>query len=224
MEHLYKYRFETFLFTLILTLFGSLLFPISLFQTILFPFLLLLNIGAGIILISKKKKVVWFFLVLFLIAIFNIGDSFLVTTEVNRYFYVRLAVNFLFYATITIEIIKQIWNATLVSKNVVIGLMSGYICLGLMAFFMFSFVEFTNPGSFQGLLITGQDITTKIDSLIYFSFITLLTIGYGDIIPITPVAQKVAILVGLIGQFYIVIITAVVVEKYIHHSKHIQNG
>ncbi|NAS32027.1 hypothetical protein GTQ40_13660 [Flavobacteriaceae bacterium R38] len=57
------------------------------------------------------------------------------------------------------------------------------------------------------------------DSLIYYSYITLLTIGYGEIVPVTPVAQKAAILVGLIGQFYIVIITAVVVEKYIKHSK-----
>lgn len=218
MEHLYKYRFEIFLSTLMVTLFGPLFFPISLFQTMLFPILLLLNIGAGAILISRRKKMMWFFLVLFLVTIINIDNFFSVTTEIHDYFYVRFIVNFLFYATITVEIIKQIWNATLVNRNVIIGLMSGYICLGLMAFFMFSFVEFTMPNSFQGLLITNQDVVTKVDTLIYYSFITLLTIGYGDIIPITPIAQKSAILIGLIGQFYIVIITAVVVEKYIQHS------
>ena len=224
MERLYKYRFEIFLFSQVVTLFGSLLFPISLFNKVIFPILLLLNIGAGIILISKNKKVMWFFILLFSIAILTLGNSFLVTTEINNYFYARLGVNFLFYGIITIEIIKQIWNATLVNKNVIIGLMSGYICLGLMACFMFSFIEFTTPDSFQGLLISDQDVNTKMDSLLYYSFITLLTIGYGEIIPMTPAAQKAAILTGLVGQFYLVIITAVVVEKYIHHSKNTQNG
>ena len=56
------------------------------------------------------------------------------------------------------------------------------------------------------------------DSLLYYSYITLLTIGYGEIFPISPVAQKAAILIGLVGQFYFVIITAVVVEKYIRNS------
>lgn len=42
--------------------------------------------------------------------------------------------------------------------------------------------------------------------------------GYGEITPATEIAQKAAILTGLMGQFYIVVLTAVVVEKYIAHS------
>ena len=76
-------------------------------------------------------------------------------------------------------------------------------------------LEITN-----GLLIDDvSDAAAKVDSLIYYSYITLLTIGYGEIYPVTSVAQKAAILVGLMGQFYLVIITAVVVEKYIRHSQ-----
>ncbi|MEM6816304.1 MAG: ion channel, partial [Bacteroidota bacterium] len=56
------------------------------------------------------------------------------------------------------------------------------------------------------------------EAILYYSYITLLTIGYGEIVPAIPIAQKAAILVGLVGQFYLVIITAVVVEKYIAHS------
>ena len=64
---------------------------------------------------------------------------------------------------------------------------------------------------------TSTDVLT--DKLMYFSFITLMTIGYGDILPVTSLAQKATMFVGLIGQFYLVIITAVVVEKYISHNK-----
>ena len=52
----------------------------------------------------------------------------------------------------------------------------------------------------------------------YYSYITLMTIGYGDILPITPIAQKAAIFIGLIGQFYLVVLTAIVVGKYINQS------
>lgn len=217
---MYKYRFEIFFLTLMLTLFGSIIFPASWFESTVFPLLLLLNIGAGIVVIAKKKKTMWFFLALFSLTIITIGKSFLQTDEINQDSYIRLAVNFLFYAVITIEIIKQVWGATLVNRNIVVGLMSGYICLGLMAFFVFSFIEFVSPGSFQGLLMVDNDINSKQDSLIYYSYVTLLTIGYGEIIPISPIAQKVAVLTGLMGQFYIVIITAVIIEKYIQHSKH----
>jgi voltage-gated potassium channel len=42
-----------------------------------------------------------------------------------------------------------------------------------------------------------------------------MTIGYGDISPLTPIAKKAAVLIGLWGQFYLVIITALVVGKYL---------
>ena len=67
-------------------------------------------------------------------------------------------------------------------------------------------------------MINSNEIQAKPDNLLYYAYITLLTIGYGEIVPVTAIAQKAAILVGLIGQFYMVIITAVVIEKYIRHS------
>lgn len=75
-----------------------------------------------------------------------------------------------------------------------------------------------NSKAFQGILINNQDVATFSEAILYYSFITLMTIGYGEIVPVIPVAQKAAILVGLIGQFYLVIVTAVVIEKYIRHS------
>jgi voltage-gated potassium channel len=45
-----------------------------------------------------------------------------------------------------------------------------------------------------------------------------MTIGYGDISPITPIAQKATIFIGLIGQFYLVVLTAIVVGKYINQK------
>ncbi|MGB2116092.1 MAG: ion channel [Flavobacteriaceae bacterium] len=116
--------------------------------------------------------------------------------------------------------IKQIWDSKIVDKSVFLGLMSGYLSLGLIAFFMFLAIESSFPNSFDGLsnsIINGASF--KNESLLYYSFITLLTIGYGEITPLTAMAQKASILTGLMGQFYIVIVTAVVIGKYISNPK-----
>lgn len=138
-------------------------------------------------------------------------------TEENRLY--RLLVYFLFYIIVTWNVTNQVWRAKTVDKTVVVGLMSGYISLGFLAFFLFMSIELLSPGSFVGVLLEeGTDFRFQADSLMYYAYITLLTIGYGEIIPSTPVAQKAAILVGLVGQFYVAIITAVVVEKYIRYA------
>ncbi len=163
-----------------------------------------------------------FLIFLFAIALIAFGRSLLVTRDTaDVHDHLRLGTYFVFYIIVTFNIINQVWNAQYVNKNVIIGLMSGYMCLGLLCFFIFMGIKMTSPGSFQGVLLEGQNFSGRIDSLLYYSYITLLTIGYGEIIPITPVAQKAAILTGLIGQFYLVIITAVVVEKYIIHKMNI---
>lgn len=211
---LYKYRFELFFFSQLVVLFGSLITPIELFDEVLMPILFSINIISGIILISKKRKYAWFFSILFMLSLMVFGLDMIQKGESNTSSFLKFSIYFVFYTTVTLELIKQVWNAKSASKKVIIGLMSGYISLGLIAFFIFSSIELSTPESFNGLLINGEGFSGKIDSLLYYSYITLLTIGYGDIQPVTAIAQKASVLIGLLGQFYIVIITAIVVEKY----------
>ncbi len=214
---LYEHRFELFLGTQVLILFGSLLVPQEFHEDILLPILFLINIVSGILLISRKKKLMWFFIFLFVISAFSFGGS-MFSREGGPYIFIRLSVYFVFHIIVTLNIIQQVWRAREVNKTVIIGLMSGYISLGFLAFFLFMSIELLEPNSFRGLLMENASFDTRADNIMYYAYITLLTIGYGEIVPVTQVAQKAAILVGLCGQFYLVIITAVVVEKYIKHS------
>lgn len=217
----YNNRFELFFGSLITILFGSLVVPIDFYERVLSPVLFMLNLVTGTLLISHRKGLVKFFALLFGVSLISFGLNFFnKPAQFGFVEYIRLIVYFLFYIVVTVEIIKQVWRAEKVSKNVIMGLMSGYISIGLLGFFLFLSIEIMNPGAFNGLLMEGSlDAGAKVDSLIYYSYITLLTIGYGEIYPVSAVAQKASILVGLMGQFYLVIITAVVVEKYIRHSQ-----
>ena len=214
-KKLYPIRFELFFISMLLILFGNIVLPIALFDSVFSPLFFLANLLAGNLLISKNKRVFYFFSFLFLIAlgIFLVRVLLGIETEAN--IFTRSAVYFLFYAFVCFEIIQQVWRAPVVNKNVIIGLMSGYISLGLLAFFMFLAIETAAPGSFEGIQEISAQGAGFADIMAYYSYITLLTIGYGDIVPVTSLARKAAVLTGLAGQFYSVIITAIVVGKFI---------
>lgn len=217
---IYTYRFELFCVTQMIILFGSLVIPGTLFESTIAPIAFLLNLIAGVILISKRKELFWFFLILLFASsiIFGWAQTNGEMTLSTRY--MQYGIYFAFYLTVSYEIIKQVWYAQKVNRTVIYGLISGFVSLGLIGFFIFMGIEITNPDSFEGGLLMMKDElpNTLTEQLMYFSFITLMTIGYGEIVPITPLAQKASILVGLMGQFYLVIITAVVVGKFINQK------
>ncbi|MFI1743085.1 ion channel [Thalassobellus sediminis] len=214
LKRLYSYRFEIFFFSQVAILFGSLIVPSIIFETFLSPVIFLLNLLAGIVLLFKQKKTMWFLVLLLAISTFLLGSNLIETTNEALVGLIKMGTYFLFYVVVTSEIIKQVWQAKKVNKNVIFGLVSGYISLGLIGFFICLSIEMAYPNSFLGL-IDGISIT---ENLMYYSYITLLTIGYGDILPISALAHKAAILIGLMGQIYLVVITAIVVGKYINQS------
>ncbi len=156
----------------------------------------------------------WFLVALLVISTVILGSELIEKTNEALIGPIKMLTYFLFYIVVTIEIIKQVWKANKVNKNVIFGLISGYVSLGLIGFFICLSIEMVYPNSFLGL-IEGISIT---ENLMYYSYITLLTIGYGDILPVSALAHKAAILIGLIGQMYLVVLTAIVVGKYINQT------
>jgi hypothetical protein len=218
-KRLYQYRFEMFLSSQVAILFGSLFVPAAFFDAVLNPLLFLVNLLAGVLLVSKKPLLMKFCLVLLATCALVFALSIAIDGYTKELGFIRMVGYFLFYVVIALETIRQVWLSVEVNKNVIFGLITGYISLGLIGFFMFFTIEWIYPSSFRSVLveIAVQSHLTA-DELLYFSFITLMTIGYGDILPMTSLAQKAAVLVGLLGQFYLVIITAVVVGKFINQK------
>ncbi len=215
-EKVYPYRFEIFFFTQVTILFGSLIITEDIFETIISPILFLVNLIAGILLISKKKFLMCFLILLLITSGVIFGTSLLDNMDQKVLKFLRMGTLFLFHVIVTLEIIKQVWSAKIVNRNVIVGLISGYISLGLIGFFICISIEMASPHSFRGLIDYINNPITLTESLLYYSYITLLTIGYGDIFPVTPLAQKASVLIGLMGQIYLVVITAIIVGKYIN--------
>lgn len=120
--------------------------------------------------------------------------------------------NLLFFSYVIYELIVLIFSAKRVNRNIIYGSMCVYLLLGLQGAFIYTLLEFWMPGSLSG---EGLSSVYDIPTFIYFSFVTLSTLGYGDIVPVTRGAQALTSMEALIGQFYLTVLVARLVGIHI---------
>ena len=99
-----------------------------------------------------------------------------------------------------------------VTLDVIIAAIVIYLLMALMWSYAYSLLEFYQPGSFQSA--EGQVRSSRLFFL-YYSFVTITTLGYGDIIPLTAKAKSLAILQAFIGQVYLVVVLAWLVGMHV---------
>ncbi len=219
-KQLYQYRFEIFFITQIMELFGALIVPARIHDPFADQFFFFANIMAGILLISHKRRLTIFFVALIISdTLANSLQWIQLGADDNILTITRLSVYFLFYGVVNFEIMRQIWKLEVVDNSAIFGLLDGFIALGFVGFLLCFSIELTDPGSFNGLSYTAGEKASLGQELIYFSYITLTSIGYGDITPKTLLAKQASLLIGISGQFYLVIVTAIIVGKYIQQSE-----
>ncbi|MGB0776523.1 MAG: ion channel [Flavobacteriaceae bacterium] len=217
MKKLYPYRFELLLISQLLILFGALIFGASIYDRWISPFVFQLNFFVALIMLQKRKKLRNFMGFLVVITTFLLGTVFLDDDSDNTIWIIRTFIYLIFYIIVTLEVIVQVWRIKKIGLNSLMGMISGYISLGLVGFLFLSLIYAMDYESFSNIgNETMHDLLVVKERLMYFSFITLLTIGYGDIAPVSMLAQKLTILIGLSGQLYLTIITAIVVGKFLN--------
>jgi voltage-gated potassium channel Kch len=93
-----------------------------------------------------------------------------------------------------------------------------YLFVALFFAKSFLVLEILSPGSFS---ISSDRIMTDPSVMKYFSFVTLTTLGYGDVVPISDQAKTLAISEAFIGQIYLTVLIARLVGVYAagHHGQ-----
>lgn len=103
-------------------------------------------------------------------------------------------------------------------KDADINRLSGSVCIFLLMGFIWGFVyillTMVRPGAFMGINV-GETMDGRYDELLYFSFATLTTLGYGDITPVIPLARILSVIEVMCGQFYLTILVASLVGNFL---------
>jgi len=119
-----------------------------------------------------------------------------------------------FYGFATVFIIQHLFRGSKVTTETVFAVLCGYLLLGIVWASVYGLIELLSPGSFVS---GGEPIfdshLEQLDqrrgsTLFYFSFVTLTTLGYGDVTPGTAAAGTFAALEAITGQLYIAILIA----------------
>jgi len=94
---------------------------------------------------------------------------------------------------------------------------NGYLMLGMSISILIALVCVFDPNAFSFKHLTEQmnPAISYVSNYIYFGFVTLSTLGYGDVVPLSPAAKSLAIFTSITGQLYIAIIIAALVAKYL---------
>jgi voltage-gated potassium channel Kch len=128
--------------------------------------------------------------------------------------YVSKIIGALYSVYLTFLILLFIMRQKTITAEIIKAALCAYFLIGLMWSFVYLTIEVLIPGSFQ--FPPGTQLNH--DQFIYFSFVTLTTVGYGDVTPISNGARSLAILEAVMGQFYLAVTVARLVS--IHLAQH----
>jgi hypothetical protein len=118
----------------------------------------------------------------------------------------------LFFATTTVAIFASIIKAKTVTTDIIFGAVAIYMLVGVIVANLFQLLHNIDPGSaVTNIDAMGHD---AFPDILYFSFVTLTSVGYGDFSPISPAARTLATATGIFGQLYLAILIAKLVGIY----------
>lgn len=128
-----------------------------------------------------------------------------------------------FLGLTTVLILATILTAYRVTLDTVLGGICVYLLLGVLWVSLYSALEYAIPGSFvagdvpiSALSHSGTE-AHRFPRLLYFSFVTLTTLGYGDIVPTNPLAHALATGEAILGQVYLAVFVASLVGLHLAH-------
>ena len=118
----------------------------------------------------------------------------------------------LFFGYTVIIILQIVFRSTEVTRETIFAAVVAYLLIALMWAFIYMILEMAVPGSFS-----FPEESRRLESMRfeYFSFVTITTLGYGDVLPISNRASALAFLEALIGQIYLVVVVAWLVGMFV---------
>lgn len=131
-----------------------------------------------------------------------------------------------FYAFAAVAVLSRVSRFRRITLDELAGAVGAYILIGLFFSMLFLWIELLQPGSFHISAQTNPNSLVDYSDFVLFSFATLTTLGYGDITPLTHLAQVLSVLESIIGVLYVAVLVGGLVGMLISEQlakKHSQD-
>jgi len=198
-------RFGIVLLLLVIAVFFSISAPDEPWAVLLTNVVLAATLSIAMLASGARPKVVrawWGF------AVLGVGASlYIAITQEPEVSSGYLAIMSLLLTLVTMgAIARRVWLHAEISLLTVLGAVCFYVLVGLSFAFLFEVVGYLGSQPFFASQERGSH-----GDFVYFSFITMTTVGYGDLVPQGGVARALAVIEGLFGQIYLVTAVAALV-------------
>jgi hypothetical protein len=137
--------------------------------------------------------------------------------------FVNTGLALVFLVLLTFLILGQIFREGPTTSHRIIGAVAAYLLLGVIWSLAYCLIALRMPEAFnvQGSSTPGDTEALR-SHLFYFSFVTLTTLGYGDIVPVHPIVRMLVILEGVAGQLFPAILIARLVSLQVQSKRKTQ--
>lgn len=199
-----RYKYQLLFVVMLVNILLPGFFPTPIRASLVAPALNILLLGSCFLVIQRLRKTALYILMLGILGVvFNWYEGYAGLAG--------LIVFSLFVGIVSFELFSDLVNKKNIGVSEIFGAFDGYMLIGYIGALLSLGIHFIEPGAYSGI----PDGRAGSQDLLYFSYITMLTIGYGDIAPLIAASRGLSIVLGLIGQFYLVVVIATFVGKFL---------
>ncbi len=115
-------------------------------------------------------------------------------------------------------VLRGLFAAQAISLDVILGTLTGYLLLGTAWAMIYSLVHLLSPDAFDinaSLADYVSNRHARFSVFTYYSFVTMTTLGFGEMTPVSPAARNLTWLQAVVGQFYIATLVAGIVGIFV---------
>lgn len=127
----------------------------------------------------------------------------------------RNIIGLLFFCIILYNLVVDLHKIKEIDQHMIYGAVAGYLILWLIGAFVFAIIEIGLPGSFTWFVIAFPTLP----NFIYYSYVSMTTLGYGDVLPVGYHAQSRSIIFTIAGQMYLAVLIGMLVGKYVRGER-----
>ena len=129
---------------------------------------------------------------------------------------------FFFNLFIVVFIVRHIAKSKKINITIIINSINGYLLIGILGAVLLAMAEILQKFLYHldtGAINFAGETAQGFHDFLYFSFVTLTTLGYGDVTPVSAFAKSVTLIIAVTGQLYLTILIAMLVGKFLSRTE-----